>query len=561
MTMEDHKKAKLLKKILGSKSLPSLSPLAIQLVELASDEQSSARDLAGIIENDPALATRLLKLVGSAFFALPSRVSSISHAVVLLGFKRVRVMALSLSLRDTFAMGTKGGLDYDHFWKSSLYRAMIARGFAEWVQAPNLNPEEAFVGSLILEIGSLMLYEVCPDELKQDFPGGSMPLKEAVSWEEQNLGVNHRELGSLALRRWGFSDHLVEAQRYFGPEAVSPERSMLCKTVDLARRATQIIFGQRTNLYEVQQLVHRLLKLNPADLDGILSEAFDKVEVLAEQLRIKVDSQTDILRVMETANETLARINASMETSLQELLDHVGEYDQSLTRISEKMAQSRKEILQNTLDAVAHEIRNPLLAIGGFANRLANQAKEENKGRQYAKIIAEESTRLEYVLKDITEYCQDYEPSFAERDMVSIANDVLDELEDLFREKHIDVVRKFPEESVIAAVDMDGISRVLRQLFENAVSMIDQPGGRVILSVQPPSGTGRVLSIGISDNGRSMPEDVRDALLDSNLSTKTFGEGFGLPMARKIIEAHKGHIEIKDREGRGNSVVCYFPMP
>ena len=107
---------------------------------------------------------------------------------------------------------------------------------------------------------------------------------------------------------------------------------------------------------------------------------------------------------------------------------------------------------------------------------------------------------------------------------------------------------------------MDGISRVMRQLFANAIGMIDQPGGRVTVSVQPPLGTGRVLSIGISDNGRPMPEDVRDALLESNLSTKTFGEGLGLPMARKIIEAHEGHIELKDREGGGNSVVCYFPM-
>ena len=56
-----------------------------------------------------------------------------------------------------------------------------------------------------------------------------------------------------------------------------------------------------------------------------------------------------------------------------------------------------------------------------------------------------------------------------------------------------------------------------------------------------------------------MPDDVRDAFIDSNLSTKTFGRGLGLPMARKIIEAHNGRIELNDRGGGGNTVNVYLP--
>ena len=96
--MEERHKAKLLKKIVQSEDLPGLSPLAIRLVELATDDRTVARDLADIIEKDPALTTRLLKLMGSAFFARSARVTSIPQAIVLLGFKRVRLMALTLSL-------------------------------------------------------------------------------------------------------------------------------------------------------------------------------------------------------------------------------------------------------------------------------------------------------------------------------------------------------------------------------------------------------------------------------------------------------------------------------
>ena len=182
--MVENPKVKLLKDIIDSDGLPSLYPLAIQLVEFAADDQSSASDLASIIEKDPSLTMRLLKLVGSAFFTRVQRITSVTHAVTLLGFKRVRIMALSLSLRDTFPMGKIKGMDYDYFWKTSLYRAIIAQNLAQSTLPEGLNAEEGFIAGLILEIGMLMLYAVSSDDIRQVFPGGNVPLEEVVSWEE-----------------------------------------------------------------------------------------------------------------------------------------------------------------------------------------------------------------------------------------------------------------------------------------------------------------------------------------------------------------------------------------
>ena len=556
--MEDQKKAKLLKKIIDSGGLPSLSPLAIQLVEFAADDQSSARDLASIIEKDPSLTTRLLKLVGSAFFTRIQRVTSVTHAVVLLGFKRVRIMALSLSLRDTFPMGKVECMDYDHYWKASLYRALIAQNLAQSAQAEKLNPEEAFIAGLILEIGIFMLYAASSDEMKQAFPEENVPLEEIIFWEEDRLGVNHREVGTLVFRRWRFPEYLVESQKYFGPEALQPDKPILCKTVELARRLTEIVFGETKDLYGIQQQAENLLKLKSETVNRVLSETFEKVEDMAEQLSIAIDSQTDIVSVMEKANQALARINASMESSFQGLLDHVSQYDQSLTRMSEEMARNRRDILQNTLDAVAHEIRNPLLAIGGFARRLAGQDTEEGRGRQYAKIIAEESARLEDVLKEMMEYSKAYEPTIIEKDLVPLIDEILSRFEELFSEKDIGVIRDFPQESVLVPLDMEGISIVLVQVLKNAISMIGANRGTVTISLQPLDQTREIL-VSISDNGRSIPDDIRDAFLDSNLSTKTFSGGLGLPMARKIIEANNGRIEMYDRGNGGNTVNLYLP--
>ena len=96
-------------------------------------------------------------------------------------------------------------------------------------------------------------------------------------------------------------------------------------------------------------------------------------------------------------------------------------------------------------------------------------------------------------------------------------------------------------------------------IFKNAVSMIGPNGGRVTVSVQHMDQPGEVL-ISVSDNGRQIPDDIRDALLDSNPSAKTFEGGLGMPLARKIIEAHNGRIEIEERAGRGNTVNIYLPI-
>ena len=566
--MNETEKARLLKKIADGDGLPSLSPLTIQLVELAADDRSSASDLANIIEKDPALTTRLLRLVNSAFFGRREQITSVPRGVVQVGFNEVRVMALSLSLRDTFPLGKVGGMHYDHFWKTSLYRALIAKNFAKSARSTDVNPEDAFVGGLILEIGMLMLFNACPDEMREVFPGGNIPLEKAIVWEEENLGINHRKAGRLVLQRWRFPGHLVESQKYFGPKALQPDKPLLCNILELASEATEVFFGQRTELYQLQEAAKRLLKLDSESVNSILAETFDSIEEMAKYLQIEIDSQQDLLRVMEKANQALARINTSMKTSLQGVLDQVEQRNQSLSKASEKMEQTQRSTLQNALDAVAHEIRNPLLAIGGFAKRLASVGEQDDKGRmhliqisdirQYSQIIAKESSRLERVLKEIMEYCQDYQPVLADKDVLSILDEVLDEFKEIFDRDKINVIWDFPPKPVLVPVDAAGITKVLRQLLRNAIRMMRRAHGTVTVSVQRLLPT-RQVSIGISNSGRPIPDDVRDALVDSNLSTKVFGAGLGLPMARKIIEAHNGRIEIKAKEGGGNTVELYLP--
>jgi len=555
--MEEASKAKLVQKIIQRDGIPALSPLAIRLVELAADDQKGAQDLADIIEKDPALTTRLLKLAGSAFFARPVQVTSIPQAVVLLGFKRVRLMALTLSLRDTFTTSRKHGMDFNHFWKTSLYRALIAQEMALAADTAGLNPDEAFVAGLLLEIGLIMLYTSLSDP-EEVFPGGGEPLERVLLWEETRFGIHHREVGGLILQRWRFSEELVACQRYFGDHALAPDTPILCRLVELARRATEVVFGATDTLYELHELARGLLSISKAQMDEILSSSFGKVEELGEQLRIAVDSQQDIITVMEKANQTLARLTASLDSSIEGLVTQVREYDQSLSQLSRAAALHRQETLNNTLDAVAHEIRNPLLSIGGFAQRLARHATEETRAQEYAGIIAQESRRLEQVLQEIVGYSRAYTPTFIQQDLVAVVHEVIEACKELFQEEDIRVVTDFPREAIHIPMDRDGMRNALTQLMKNALKSIDQSGGTLHLSISPGEPEGE-LTLSISHNGPPMPETVRNLLMDSNLTGKAFDQGLGLPLARKIIEAHRGRIELVQPQPMENTLRLYLP--
>lgn len=381
--------------------LPSLSPLTVQLIGLAADEHSSILDLSRIIEKDPGLTARLLKIVNSAFYAQREPISSISYAIMVAGFDKIRLMALNISLKDTFPLGKVNGMDYDFFWKTSLYRALIAQGLVKGSYLRDrVDSEEVFTAGLVLEIGLLLLFHLCPDPLKESFPGGDIPFEEAILWEEENLGINHRELGHLALENWHFPEQFIEIQKTYGPTALQEGTPDLCKITEIARICAQLFFGSREDFVLLKE-ISGLLKMDFDRISEILSEAFFRVEEFARELRLQINPKQDMLEVMEKANRALIKINGSLEENLGKLVGTTSCQDQDTEKSPLESPGEQKKFLETAMDAVAHEIRNPLMVIGGFAQRIMKKGQEQGDVVKYAELIAQESHRLEKVLNDL----------------------------------------------------------------------------------------------------------------------------------------------------------------
>ncbi|MBE0618894.1 MAG: HDOD domain-containing protein, partial [Proteobacteria bacterium] len=167
---------------------------------MAADPKADASDLAEVILKDQAMAMKVLRIANSAQYALcPQRVTTISRAVVLLGFESVRAIALGLGAYNLLSTLERGGKVHERFWRESIANAVACQGLAELVGLRV--PEEAFVAGLLHDVGKLILAAHDP-EASQRIHGQGAEGPALLAAETRAFGVNHAEVAGELARRW-----------------------------------------------------------------------------------------------------------------------------------------------------------------------------------------------------------------------------------------------------------------------------------------------------------------------------------------------------------------------
>lgn len=392
--MESAAKKALLEKIESGYSLPSLSVVAIRLVELASDDSCSVNDLASLIEKDPSLAANMLRMANSAFFRMTGPVATLRQAIMRIGFHQLRIMALSLSLRNTFPMGRKGAMDYEQFWRISLYRGLLAQSLADHMRLTS--GEEAFLSGLILEIGLLVFFDLFLKDKNEDDELDFYHLEGLLAWEKKHYGIDHREIGEAALRHWKFPDRIVETQRSWrtriDDSAPVPPLARICET---ARSLSEKMLHQKKDFHDLFIEARETFGIPDEIVNDSIVASLEQVEEIAGSLKLELNKERDMLEIMEKANRTLGMISEKVSQF------QTGQPLPSFDALEAKGEE--REVVAYTLQAVAHEIKNPLIAVAGFAKRLSKKIDPDSENGRYVRIILEEATKLEAALKEMGE--------------------------------------------------------------------------------------------------------------------------------------------------------------
>lgn len=392
--MSNETQDKLLKRIESGYSLPALSPVAVKLVELASDDNCSLNDLLSLVQQDPSLAANLLKMANSAFFKAGQPVSTLQQAIMRIGFHQIRVMCLSISLRNTFPMGKIGAFDYEHFWRTSLYRAVVAKLIAGKLKT--CTPEESFVAGLILEVGFLIFYDLHLKGKNFDGIPDVSSLDELLVWEEEHYGIQHRAIGELALRYWKFPEKIVDSQGLYGETAIAENALPLARICELARTVSVDMLQKEADFRQIFTVARQSCGISEETMNDIILMAFEQVEAIASSLKLGLDKERDLIELIEKANQSLGRISERINAYQDALQQY------ALPAFEALNAKKKDKTIEYTLDAIAHEIRNPLVAVAGFARKLSKSIDPVSKSGKYVRIILEESKRLETALDEMT---------------------------------------------------------------------------------------------------------------------------------------------------------------
>jgi putative nucleotidyltransferase with HDIG domain len=198
------------KKIDSIKELPTLPMIYFKVNKALQNNEASIKGVADIIELDQAMSSKVLHIVNCAFYGFRSKISSIPHAVMILGFNTVKNAIISVSILDVFAIKEKfQGFDVKNYWGHSIAVAVISKHLAEKSRiAP---PEDAFVAGLLHDMGKLIMMQ----HFKEDFGlVWQTQQKDGLSFydaEHAVLPVDHAQIGAYLAKRWQFPDPLIEA--------------------------------------------------------------------------------------------------------------------------------------------------------------------------------------------------------------------------------------------------------------------------------------------------------------------------------------------------------------
>ena len=242
---------------------------------------------------------------------------------------------------------------------------------------------------------------------------------------------------------------------------------------------------------------------------------------------------------------------------------HAAEVHAQLTRQVEQVREAQCQLIQSERLAdvgrlsalVAHEIRNPLTTIGGFARRLLKRADDE-QARRYASIIVDEAERLGRLLAGIMDFVRPGEPRKQRTDAAAVLDRAIALTDAARAAKHIAIERDVEAGLPTLWADPGQLEQVLLNLLQNACDAIDD-GGTITASVRRDHGR---LILRIADTGCGITPEQLQHLFDPFYTTKQGGNGLGLSIAGKIIEDHGGRIDIGSEAGRGTHVTIRLPV-
>lgn len=276
--------------------IPTAPGVALELARSCEDADVTIEHLVSILQCDPSLTAKVLRMANSAYFASRRSIGGLSEAVVRLGLRRVQVMALAFCIMDATKADEdrRDGFDYNYFWNHALVTATFA-DVAATSRRLRMAPE-ALVAGLLQDIGVLIMQTSLPHEYREVLAAQARGDEELHVVESRRLGYNHAQAGELMLSRWHIPAGICQvvgnhhqSRNLCGTSGGVQELAAVCQVGAAVGKFLTSDKSRSKCLSQATRLAQELLNMSPEQFQSLLGLVRMRLEASADMFEVRLD--------------------------------------------------------------------------------------------------------------------------------------------------------------------------------------------------------------------------------------------------------------------------------
>jgi putative nucleotidyltransferase with HDIG domain len=258
--------------------MPAFPKSVQKILELTRDVNCTPKDMVQVINKDPVVTVKILKVVNSAYYSLPKQITSISHAVVYLGFNTIKNLALSIAAIGMLPKDNAAGFDGQQYLLHSLATASIAKQLA--LRVDDADPMDCFIAGLLHDFGKVVFAQFMPQEFRQALEASQSSGRSLHLTLRDSVGADHAVVGAMLVEKWRFAPNLTETIRHqYGADL--KDTDMIACVFAANQISKKLNFGFAGNPC-IEELPPMLAKRLGGTMDEIIASLGDLAPMVEE---------------------------------------------------------------------------------------------------------------------------------------------------------------------------------------------------------------------------------------------------------------------------------------
>ncbi len=324
--------------------LPAPPEVAMQIMRACARAETTSRQLAALVENDPALTAEILRIVNSPLYGLSRKVRDIGKAVTVLGQQYLRNMVLCIAVRDSLRGDTTGGMDVSAFWGDALRRAVAA---SELGKVLGMDRHECFTAGLLQDYGMLVLFHLFPQKAGEWPAMRVMDPEQRWQREKALFGLTHDRIMMILAQAWGLPDELgipLGHHHQVDDPALVADQLRSCQVLAGADWLASCYTAGDTRhaVIKTRELLQQLAGMEAARTDALLAAIPEQVATAAHALGLGVPDAGDFDQIMQAANAQLVEQNLEFQDLTLRLQKAIRERDALAAELESELRMARE---------------------------------------------------------------------------------------------------------------------------------------------------------------------------------------------------------------------------